>query len=64
MDPDPHESALIWLSWFRMENADPDPEAWNLTKINKKPGFLHLKKTFAPLYKRIHGYVFDLLPTF
>ncbi len=45
LDPDPHESAL--LSWIRMGNADQDPGAGKLTKINK-PGFLPLKKAFAP----------------
>ncbi len=35
VDPDPHESALIWLSWIRMGNADQDLGAWELTKINK-----------------------------
>ncbi len=35
---DPHESVLIWLSWIRIRigNADPDPGAWILTKINKQ----------------------------
>jgi hypothetical protein len=34
LDPDPHGSALIWLSWIRIRigNADPDPDrgAWKL----------------------------------
>jgi hypothetical protein len=38
-------SALIWQSWIRIRigNADPDPGAMKLTKINKKPGLLPLK---------------------
>ncbi len=37
VDPDPHESALICLSWIRnhIGNTDPDPGAWKLTKIYK-----------------------------
>ncbi len=36
-DPDPHGSVLIWLSWIRIRigNADPDPGARKLKKINK-----------------------------
>jgi hypothetical protein len=31
VDPDLHESALIWLFWIRnrIRNADPDPGPWN-----------------------------------
>jgi hypothetical protein len=33
--------------WIRIENAEPDPGEWMLTKINKKtPVFLPFKKTF------------------
>jgi hypothetical protein len=31
---DPHESALIWLSWIGI--ADPDPGAWKFNKNNKE----------------------------
>ncbi len=36
LDPDPHGSALILLFWIRIRlgNADPDPGAKKLTKIN------------------------------
>jgi hypothetical protein len=35
VDPEPHGSALIWLSWIwiRIGNADPDPGAWKYNKI-------------------------------
>jgi hypothetical protein len=55
VDPNPQGSALIWLSWMRIRicignaDLDLDPEAWKLTKINKKkPGFLLFKKAFVP----------------
>jgi hypothetical protein len=37
VDPDPHGSALIWLSWIciRIGNADPDSGAWKM-EIDKK----------------------------
>ncbi len=37
VDPDSHGSACIWLSWIRIfvGNANPDPGARKLTKINK-----------------------------
>jgi hypothetical protein len=39
MYPDPHGSPSIWLSWIRIrtgiENADPDPGALKLIKIDK-----------------------------
>jgi hypothetical protein len=28
VDPDPHGSAFIWLSWIRIGNADLDPGSW------------------------------------
>jgi hypothetical protein len=36
VDPDPHGTALNWLSWIRI-NADPNPDKgrWKLKKINK-----------------------------
>jgi hypothetical protein len=37
VDPDPHGSSLTWLSWIRIRNgnADPDPGARKLAKINR-----------------------------
>jgi hypothetical protein len=37
VDPDPHGSAAIWLSWIRIRlgRRNPDPGAWKLTKIHK-----------------------------
>jgi hypothetical protein len=37
VDPDPHVSAFILLTWIRirMGKADPDPGAWKSTKIHK-----------------------------
>jgi hypothetical protein len=29
VDPDPHGSALIWLSWIRICIGNTDPEEWN-----------------------------------
>jgi hypothetical protein len=38
-----------WI-WIHTGNANPDPEAWKLTKIYKKPVFLPFQKAFAPSY--------------
>ncbi len=42
-------SVLIWLSWvpFRTGNADPDPGAWKMTKINKWTWFPAIQKGFC-----------------
>jgi hypothetical protein len=34
VDPDSPGSAFFWPSWIRVRigNADPDPDAWKLTK--------------------------------
>jgi hypothetical protein len=54
VDPDPHVSAFIWLSWIRIwiriRNADPDPRARKLNEINKINQISSLSK--MPLY---HG---------
>jgi hypothetical protein len=53
VDPDPHVSAFIWLSWIRIwirtGNADPDPRARKLNEINKINLISSLSK--MPLYR-------------
>jgi hypothetical protein len=62
VDPDPHGSALIGCprKRIRIGNADPDPGAWNLTKINKyftfnNSTFVNLKFDQDP---DLHGLAF------
>jgi hypothetical protein len=47
VDPDPHVSAFIWLSWIRIwiriRNADPGPRARKLNEINKIQLFVTTK---------------------
>jgi hypothetical protein len=49
VDPDPPESAFIWLSWIRIRigNVDPDPGAWKFVKINKETRFSAFQKGFC-----------------
>ncbi len=49
VDPDPNRSALIWLFWIRIHtgNADPDPSAWKLTRLNKLTLFPAFQKGFC-----------------
>jgi hypothetical protein len=49
-DPDPHGSALIWLSWIRIRigNADPDPGIRKFIKINRYTWFLAFRMAFVP----------------
>jgi hypothetical protein len=49
------------MSWIRIHigNADPDPGAWKLTKINYKPGVLFFKKAFLFTVRRYRTYVLD-----
>jgi hypothetical protein len=39
MDPEPHDTALSWLSWIRilirMGNAGPEKGGWKWKKNNK-----------------------------
>ncbi len=48
-DPDPHGSALIWLSWVRIRigNADPDPGTRKYNKINRKTWFPAIQNGFV-----------------
>ncbi len=58
VDPDPHGSALIGLSWIRIRignaDLDPDPGAWKLAKINKFTWLPASKKGFCTSYLRRH----------
>ncbi len=66
-NPDPHESTLIiWLSWVRisilgMRIRIREHGKW--PKLTTKPGFLHVKNAFAPLYLLCLVYFFDLITT-
>jgi hypothetical protein len=64
VDPDPQRSAFVWMSWIwiRIGNADPDPEAWKLTKIYKYtvPSLTAFQKAFFTFVCKF----LDLLPTF
>jgi hypothetical protein len=43
---------MIWLSWIRIRigNADQDPEAWKLSKINKQTWFPAFQKAYLCKY--------------
>jgi hypothetical protein len=48
---------MIWLSWIRNENPDPDSGAWTLTKIIQETWFPAFQNRFCTLV----GMLFDFL---
>ena len=63
VDPNPHGSAFIWLSWIRirMGNADLDPGAWKLTKFYKHIRFSAFKKGFYTFVVMVLTYYLHLV---